>query len=389
MKYGYLFYRKPLLDNRKERPMNLGDPIQSLAALRLLREMGIPEEDIIPIDRYDLATYDGEPVILLINTSENYEHYAYHTKFLPVSPKITPVFLGIHVHRELSDSEWASFREHQPVGCRDEATVDFMKSHGVDAFLTGCLTMTFPKREPSPEQTQVFLIDCPRSVLPYIPNELLEGAVHRSQVIRPKSNSKGNRLTTEETWAYIKQAQERLEELRDHAALVVTRRLHVATPCAAMGIPVILVSNAFGPRFLFIDCFLPLYTPDKYQEIDWNPKSSIPEPAKEAVTAAFRGMVRVAEARLRLKEIYSARPQGTIFYTAIEQVTDRLIDSLNLKRDSAFSYAIWGVCLQPSYLLHEAIQEKLPHSQMVCAIDTWAREYPNHRPRGNLQQTGS
>ena len=32
MKYGYLFYQKPLIETMKTRPVNLGDPIQSYAA---------------------------------------------------------------------------------------------------------------------------------------------------------------------------------------------------------------------------------------------------------------------------------------------------------------------------------------------------------------------
>ena len=53
MKYGYMNYRKHLLSNKNERPMNLGDPIQSFAVLELYKKLGIPEKDIVPLDRYD------------------------------------------------------------------------------------------------------------------------------------------------------------------------------------------------------------------------------------------------------------------------------------------------------------------------------------------------
>ena len=62
-----------------------------------------------------------------------------------------------------------------------------------------------------------------------------------------------------------------LKALRDTAKLVVTSRLHIASPCLAMGIPVILAKKHFGDRFGFIDCFLPTYTPEKYNDIDWSP----------------------------------------------------------------------------------------------------------------------
>lgn len=60
MKYGYMNYRKHLLSNKNERPMNLGDPIQSFAVLELYKKLGIPEKDIVPLDRYDLADYTVE-----------------------------------------------------------------------------------------------------------------------------------------------------------------------------------------------------------------------------------------------------------------------------------------------------------------------------------------
>lgn len=40
MKYGYLLYQKPLIPEMPNRPVNLGDPIQSYAVKLLYREMG-------------------------------------------------------------------------------------------------------------------------------------------------------------------------------------------------------------------------------------------------------------------------------------------------------------------------------------------------------------
>lgn len=368
MKYGYLYYRKGLLEHKKERPMNLGDPIQSMAVLGILRKIGIQEEDIIPVDRYDLAVYKGEKVILIVNGIEMYEHYAYHTRFLPVSENIIPVFVGIHLHRELTEEELASFREHQPVGCRDEFTVSFLREKGIDAFLTGCLTLTFPRRQETAAQNKVFLVDCPETVPQYMPEELAKDAVCLSQIIRIKSESESCRLTDGETDYYLKTAEKQLYRLRDEAALVVTSRLHVATPCAAMGIPVVLVKEVFDGRFRFIDRFLPLYTPEKYGQIDWRPNLCIGEEVKEEIVSVCRCLIGLAAGRERLKNIYRGGKQDIFFRTEEEEA----VCSLPMKPEEEFAYAIWGVCMPNSYLLYEAMRKKYVNARMVCAIDTWA-----------------
>lgn len=369
MKYGYLYYRKGLLENKKERPMNLGDPVQSLAALGILRKIGIKEEDIIPMDRYDLAVYEGEKVILLVNGAETYEHYAYHTKFLPVSENIIPVFIGIHLHRELSEEELTSFREHQPVGCRDEFTVSYLREKGIDAFLSGCLTLTFPKRQETAVQNKVFLVDCPEGVEEYMPEELVKDAVRLSQILRIKSKSESCRLTDEEADYYSETAEKQLFRLRDEAALVVTSRLHVAAPCVAMGIPVVLAKEVFDGRYRFIDRFLPLYTPEKYGQIDWRPKVGIGEEVKEEIVSMCRCLIGVAAGRERLRNVYLSGGGQNLFFRSEEEAA---VCSLPMEPEEEFTYAIWGVCMPNSYLLYEAMQKKYVNARMVCAIDTWA-----------------
>lgn len=377
MKYGYLYYRKGLLENKKERPMNLGDPIQSLAVVEILKKIGISEKHIIPIDRYDLATYAGEKVVLIINGAENYEHFAYHTKFLPVSEKIIPVFIGIHLHRELAENELSSFRQYQPIGCRDEYTCSYLKRKGIDAFLTGCLTLTFPRRQTTARQNTVFLVDCPESVMAYIPDELRENAVSLSQIIRIKSASSNDRLTDEETDYYSKMAKEQLFRLRDEASLVVTSRLHVATPCAAMGIPVVLARDVFDERFMFVDRFIPLYTPEKYSQIDWHPTTHIQEDVKEQLVSLCKVLLELAISRETIKKIYDSPSQEVAFRTE-EQIA---VQNLKLDREQEFSYAIWGVCMPNSFLLYEAMKEQYHNARMICAIDTWARgEYKDSIP---------
>lgn len=131
MKYGYLMYRKPLPELRKERPVNLGDPIQSIAVINLYREMGIADQDIIPIERYDTANYDREEAIVTMNGIESYEHYAYHTAFLPPSSKLIPVYFSISLDRDLDDKVIENLQKYAPIGCRDSSTVRLLTRGGI------------------------------------------------------------------------------------------------------------------------------------------------------------------------------------------------------------------------------------------------------------------
>ena len=241
MKYGYMNYRKHLLANRNERSMNIGDPIQSFAVLELYKKLGIREEDIVPLDRYDLVDYDGEDIVALINGAEIHEYFAYASKFLPISKRIHPVFVSFHLHRELYENELETLRNNQPIGCRDEYTVDYLKSKGIDAFLTGCLTMLFPERNKDKEYDKIFIVDCSERAMGHLPEKIKENAECLSQVIKMKSVADDFRLTLEETEGYNKIAREQLYRYRDEAKLVITSRLHVAAPCAAIGIPGVLV----------------------------------------------------------------------------------------------------------------------------------------------------
>lgn len=369
MKYGYMNYRKHLLENRKERPMNIGDPIQSFAALEVYKRMGVPEDQIVPLDRYDLADYEGEDILAIINGPETYEHFAYHTRYLPFSKNIHPIFIGLHLHRNLSDVELQSLRDNQPIGCRDEYTVNYLTSKGIDAFLSGCLTMLFPKRSQNKDYDKIFIVDCSEETESYIPDSIKRQAEYLTQVIRMKSNSKDDRLTIEETEQYNSIAREQLYRYRDEAKLVITSRLHVATPCAAMGIPVVLVRDTYDERYQFIDRFLPLYKPSDLEKLDWEHiEAHIPENAKNIMIEMCKNMLGMAKAKMEMRNMYSHRIQE--FDCKSEEAV--AASKLPFEAHEKFNYCIWGVCMPNSYLLYEQMQLLFPNSKLKYAIDTYA-----------------
>jgi len=205
--------------------------------------------------------------------------------------------------------------------------------------------------------------------LKHIPNEIKDNAEFLSQVIRMKSKSTDYKLTIEEAEDYSYQAQKQLNRYRTEARLVITSRLHVACPCAAMGIPVVLVRDTYDVRYQFIDRFLHLYYPNDLDNLDWeNVKAEIPAVVKDRIVSLGKNMLELAKLRKEFKEIYANTPQ-TIDYASEEEIAAK---KLPIGKEEDFDFCIWGVCMPNSYLLYDQIKIQYPNAHMRFAIDTYA-----------------
>lgn len=74
-----------------------------------------------------------------------------------------------------------------------------------------------------------------------------------------------------------RKTEDLLQTYKNKAQLIVTSALHCATPCTAMGIPVVLIAKNQENinRFSAIKGIIPIYTYDdlKNNRINFNPKS--------------------------------------------------------------------------------------------------------------------
>ena len=369
MKYGYMFYQKPLIPTMKNRPINIGDPIQSYAVKKLYLELGIPKEDIIPIPRYDMALYGGEECICVVNTASNYEELAYGLSFLPPSKNLHAIPMSLHIHRKLLDDELNFYHHCTEVGCRDRYTVNYLKSLGINAYLSGCLTLTFPRRseEQAKNANKIYFIDIDNSLESYIPKGIRELGIKLSNVIRYNNPGIATRISVEETYKVHMEAEKRIDLLRDTAKLVVTSRLHIASPCLAMGIPVILAKKHFGDRFGFIDCFLPTYTPEKYNDIDWSPSPINFEEEKAKIKNLFFSKVVEATNRIELDKVWHIKKP--IYKLSSETAVAIAIKNNLPMFNPNIKYAVWGTVLDVAFYLEEAMNKLLPHSTLVAGID--------------------
>jgi hypothetical protein len=209
---------------------NLGDHIQILAGLRMLARAGLhPNHWVDRDDQIADKPPAGEQTAILLNGwfKTNPEQWPPHPAYLPL-------YLGFHIRLFQSPTltEPAAldhYRKHGPVGCRDRYTLSLLRRVNVSAFLSHCLSLTFPRRIRNPStQTEVFVVSRDERLLEHLPDEL--GPFH---FVSQYSGS-------DDFFANMDAARERLEKYRTHARLIVTTLLHCALPAIAMGIPVVV-----------------------------------------------------------------------------------------------------------------------------------------------------
>ncbi|WP_167511274.1 polysaccharide pyruvyl transferase family protein [Pseudobutyrivibrio xylanivorans] len=251
MKYGRITYYD--VNSELTEYTNIGDWCQTFAIDNLYEKLGVSKSDIIDINRSELPTYKGEKLLVVIQADCRQLD---RRDFFPLSDDIVPVYLGIH-RTEKKHILNSIDRFTEIIGCRDEATCIMFKSLGYNAFISGCLTLTLPKRPEIGDYTELYLVDVPHEINKYIPSAYA-GHVHK--VTHEIFNSKNPEDESRKIY----------DEYRRKARLVVTSRLHCLVPCLAMGIPVVLVRKYYDDRYGFVEKYVKPYLVEELSEINWD-----------------------------------------------------------------------------------------------------------------------
>jgi hypothetical protein len=229
MKFGLFKY---------QRSVNLGDQIQSLAARQFL-----PSVDVM-IDRDDLPSFSGSEEIRIIANGW-YMHDS--IGWPPANDSLHPLFVSVHVAKEAREffktfAMVAYLKRFQPIGCRDYDSCRFLRSLGVEAYFSGCMTLTL--QNPLTERgSSILLVDCPAFVKECIPSSL-----HRHVELISHEYSKDLMVLKKACKALpiniegllLRRAEALLERYRK-ARVVVSPRLHCVMPCLALGTPVLFL----------------------------------------------------------------------------------------------------------------------------------------------------
>jgi len=281
---------------------NIGDEIQSIAARQFL-----PKIDIYLNRDYLCSVRSKHRIKVIMNG-----WFTSRPENWPPAPVIDPLFVSFHItksaSKKLTSPESISyFRKHEPIGCRDYYTRDLLRDKGVDAYFSGCLTLTLEKKSPD-RKNRILIVDLNEGFIEGIPPYLLkkfENVSHYVHFPIAKNFEDFLRKNCRTVHNFMEKAKLNsflvflLEKTLDNALdkatsakkkfrkaesllyryceakLVVTSRLHAALPCLAYNTPVIFVhENLNNPRFKgylkYLRTFSSEEFKDKCKEIDWN-----------------------------------------------------------------------------------------------------------------------
>lgn len=142
MKHGLMYY----LSSAGIRK-NIGDYIQSIAADQFMHATEL-------VEREHLNEYRGEKMKVILNG-----WFMHRPENFPPSDDIVPLFISFHLRpcmadAFLTDKTVAYLKAHGPIGCRDMNTVELLKSRGILAYFSNCLTLTLGRSFPPVPQEE-------------------------------------------------------------------------------------------------------------------------------------------------------------------------------------------------------------------------------------------
>lgn len=308
-KYGLLKYST----------LNIGDEIQSIAARQFL-----PRVDHY-LDRDYLKDVRSEHRIRLIMNG----YFVGKPQNWPPSPDIEPLFVSFHIseraRKELtSERSIEYFKQHEPIGCRDYSTRDLLEQNGVEAYFSGCLTLTL--RSDATERTgEILLTDVDEETMRDIPPDLSTKSVLLSHggdplgrvfqqsytlsptlrktlkatnihmAVRNLRRFVRSRMREPRRTGRFKQAEELLARYA-RAKLVITSRIHCALPCLAFGTPVIFVNrNLEDPRFTGFLEYMRSYSVENFKHEIHRIDVESPQPNPKSIDKLREDLIRTCE----------------------------------------------------------------------------------------------
>ena len=134
--------------------INIGDYIQALAATQFL-----PHIDGF-VDRDTDLDKVTEKTVLILNG-----WFMYLPNNWPPSKNVYPLFVAFHINSNVKDAltrpdSITYLKDNEPIGCRDKNTVDLLRKKGVEAYFSGCLTLTLGKKFKSDSRNEkVYIVE--------------------------------------------------------------------------------------------------------------------------------------------------------------------------------------------------------------------------------------
>lgn len=231
MKYGLIVYKGT---------NNLGDDIQSYATAKYL-----PHVDYY-IDRESMHTFypeDQRQVAVILAGWFLYEHLHW-----PPSSFIHPLVISTHFDTYYSRA-WGQplennmvlegygalwLKRYGPVGARDDHTLELLRKFNIEAYFSGCITLTLKQLPGVEMNNKIIAVDVSKELQTHIEEQTGEPPICKTHKIGLSGYEIDQRFALVEKYLKLYQG----------ARLVVTTRLHAALPAIALGTPVLFIKDS-------------------------------------------------------------------------------------------------------------------------------------------------
>lgn len=220
---------------------NIGDEVQSIAARRFL-----PRVDYY-FDRDDIdatKTKPGEEIRLIMNGW--YTHKP--ENWPPKNPDIKPLLVAMHIEQDalggrvvksfVSKKSRDYIAKFAPLGARNLPTLELLKNNNIDAFFSGCVTLTLIPDKRVKKQDFVLAVDVSTDVYREMKKRTKREIIRLDTYRSPKFTNE-EKFSLAEFWLMLYQS----------AHSVVTTRLHTMLPCLALGTPVFAIAGRDPKRY--------------------------------------------------------------------------------------------------------------------------------------------
>ena len=233
--YGLMVYN--YYYNGKINYVNIGDYIQSLAALQYLPKNCKPYF----VDRDIIRFYDGPKVKLIMNSWN-----LLHEGNIYPSEQIKPFYISYNFipNGKVITDFVNKIKQYSPIGCRDLKSRDILIKKGINAYFSSCLTTTldidYGKKEK--ERTkEIIFTDYKFGDYKSADKFILSLKAYNYNRITHLSHYFKNNITHLDRFKLAKKLLDKYSK----AKLVVTTRIHAALPCLSFNTPVIFINKKY------------------------------------------------------------------------------------------------------------------------------------------------
>lgn len=253
MKYGVYYFKNT---------HNIGDDIWAYA-----QSLFYPHIDYL-IDNtsvYKFRSENDEDVATIIGAFVEPRNYEWC--FFPPS-NIIPFFVGAYFRSTMweflqNEQMIRYMKEFAPIGTRTTTITKFLDL-GIDAYYSGCITLTLPEMEKKDGGGFICLVDVPEYVEDYVKKKV--GSNVEIKIITHDLPNLGKEIFLKHRELSIEERFEKVRELIQvyaDARCVVTSKLHCALPCLTQHTPVLLTLPKDGcgivDMYERMHCFFELF----------------------------------------------------------------------------------------------------------------------------------